>query len=165
MGPETKNNRTGEGQQEITRAKPISHELTVSRGLEWALTVSCEHGSTGIYTVRSCYQVMISRDLTDWEDLVCFFISGVGLSPLGTAATSGLLYQPQMIDDGDCGASGEMKIGRGNRSTRRKPAPAPLCPPQIPHDQTRALTQAAAVGSQWLTTWAMARPSVLVEVL
>jgi hypothetical protein len=39
-----------------------------------------------------------------------------------------------MIDEGDCG----MKIGRGNRSTRRKPAPAPLCPPQIPHDQTQA---------------------------
>jgi hypothetical protein len=31
-------------------------------------------------------------------------ISGVGLSPLGTAATSGLLYKPQMIDEGDCGA-------------------------------------------------------------
>jgi hypothetical protein len=25
-----------------------------------------------------------------------------------------------------------MKTGRGNRSTRRKPTPAPLCPPQIP---------------------------------
>jgi hypothetical protein len=32
-----------------------------------------------------------------------FGISGVGLSPLGTAATSGLLYKPQMIDEGDCG--------------------------------------------------------------
>jgi hypothetical protein len=40
--------------------------------------------------------------------------SGVGLSPLGTAATSGLLYKPQMIDEGDCGAIGGMKIGRGN---------------------------------------------------
>jgi hypothetical protein len=36
------------------------------------------------------------------------------------------------------GAIGGMKIGRGNRSTLRKPALAPLCPPQIPHDQTRA---------------------------
>jgi hypothetical protein len=49
-------------------------------------------------------------------------LSGVRLSPLGTAATTGLFYQPQMIDDGDCGAIGEMKIDRGNRSTRRKPA-------------------------------------------
>jgi hypothetical protein len=39
-----------------------------------------------------------------------------------------------MIDEGDCGAIGGTKIGRGNRSTQRKPAPAPLCPPQIPHD-------------------------------
>jgi hypothetical protein len=30
-----------------------------------------------------------------------------------------------------------MKIGWGNRSTRRKPAPALICPPQIPLDQTR----------------------------
>jgi hypothetical protein len=51
-----------------------------------------------------------------------FIISGVGLSPLGTAATSGLLYNPQMIDEGDCGAIGGMKIGRGNRCTRRKPS-------------------------------------------
>jgi hypothetical protein len=45
-----------------------------------------------------------------------FFIvvSGVRLSPLGTAATTGLLYQPQVIDDGDCGEIGEMKISRGN---------------------------------------------------
>jgi hypothetical protein len=32
-----------------------------------------------------------------------------------------------MIDEDDCGAIGGMKIGRGNRSTRNKPAPAPLC--------------------------------------
>jgi hypothetical protein len=78
-----------------------------------------------------------------------FFIivSGVRLSPLGTAAATGLLYQPQMIDDGDCGEFGGMKIGRENRSTRRKPAPAPFCPPQIPYDQTRARTRAAAVGT------------------
>jgi hypothetical protein len=47
----------------------------------------------------------------------------VGLSPL---------YQPQMIGEGDCGAIGGMEIGKENWSTRRKPAPEPLCPPQIP---------------------------------
>jgi hypothetical protein len=62
--------------------------------------------------------------------------SGVGPSPLGTAATTGLLRQHQMIDDDDCGAVGGMKIGRGNQSTRGKPAPVPLSPPQIPHDLT-----------------------------
>jgi hypothetical protein len=49
---------------------------------------------------------------------------------LDTAATTGLLYQPRMISDDDCGEIGGMMIGRGNRSTRRKPAPAPLCSPQ-----------------------------------
>jgi hypothetical protein len=47
--------------------------------------------------------------------IIFFIISGVRLSPLGTAATSGLLYQPQMLDEGDCGEIGGMKIGRGNR--------------------------------------------------
>jgi hypothetical protein len=89
----------------------------------------------------------------DVSAVIYFFIiiSGVRLSPLGTAVTTGLLYQPQMMDDGDCGEIDGMKIGRGNRSTRRKPAPAPLCPSQIPHDQTLARTRAAAVGSQRLT--------------
>jgi hypothetical protein len=92
------------------------------------------------------------------EKLIVFYfnffiiLSGVRLSLLGTADTTGLLYQPQMIDDGDCGEIFEMKICRGNRSTRRKPAPPPLCPPQIPHDQTRARTRTAAVGSQRLIT-------------
>jgi hypothetical protein len=52
-----------------------------------------------------------------------------------------------MIDDGDCEAGGGMKIRKGNQSIRRKSAPVPLCPPQIPHDQTRARAQAAAVGN------------------
>jgi hypothetical protein len=34
----------------------------------------------------------------------------------------------------DYGAVGGVKIGRGNQSTRRKYAPVPLRPPQIPHD-------------------------------
>jgi hypothetical protein len=83
--------------------------------------------------------------------LFLIILSGVGLSLLGTAATTGLLYQPQMIDDGDCGAISGMKICRGNRNTRRKPAPVTLRPPQMPYDQTRARTQAAVVGSRRLT--------------
>jgi hypothetical protein len=86
-------------------------------------------------------------------DLLFFIIlSGVRLSPLGTAATIGLLYQLRMIDDGDCGAIGGTKIGRGNRSTRRKPAPLACCPPQIPHDLAWAPTRAAAVKRQRLTS-------------
>jgi hypothetical protein len=73
------------------------------------------------------------------------------------------ILQPQMINEGDCGAIGGMKVGRGNRSTRRKPAPAPFCPPQIPRHQTRARTRATAMGSQRLTAWATARPVLAVS--
>jgi hypothetical protein len=78
------------------------------------------------------------------------------LGPLGTAA----IYLPIVPAPGDCedGEFGGIKNGRENRSTRRKPAPAPLCPPQIPLDQTQDWTRAAAVGSQRLTASAMARP-------
>jgi hypothetical protein len=62
-----------------------------------------------------------------------FSLCAVGFWVLGPLLTS-LLYQPRMIGDGDCGEIGGMKIGRGNRSTRRTPAPVPLYPPQIPHD-------------------------------
>jgi hypothetical protein len=72
--------------------------------------------------------------------LLLFYYWWGGTKSLGTAATSGLVYKLQMIDEDDCGAIDGMKIGRGNRSTRRKPAPAPLCPPQIPYDQTLAPT-------------------------
>jgi hypothetical protein len=109
------------------------------------------HTSYGTNATKTNFPTQFTLDGV----VVC---SGVRLSPLGTAATTGLLYQPQMVDEGDCGAIGGMKIGRGNRSTRRKRAPTPLSPPQIPHDQTRARTRAAAVGSQRLTAWAMARP-------
>jgi hypothetical protein len=61
--------------------------------------------------------------------IIIVIISGVILNPLGSAATTGLLYQTPMIGDSDCGEIGGMKIGRGSRSTRRNPAPVPLCPP------------------------------------
>jgi hypothetical protein len=57
-------------------------------------------------------------------------------------------------DDGEVG--GMNGFGRGNRSTRRKHAPTPLCPSQIPLDRPPARTRAAAVGSQRLTALAMA---------
>jgi hypothetical protein len=47
--------------------------------------------------------------------------------------------------DYDNGEIGGM-IGRGNRSTRRKPAPLPLCPPQTPH-AARMRTWATMVGN------------------
>jgi hypothetical protein len=76
------------------------------------------------------------------------------LGPFGTSATR----WPIVPALGDCedGEFGGMN-GRGYRVTRRKPAPTPLCPPQILLDQTRDWTRAAAVGSQRLTASAMER--------
>jgi hypothetical protein len=54
-----------------------------------------------------------------------------------------------MVDNG-CGAVGGMS-GKGKPSTRRNPAPVPLCSPQIPHDLTWARTRAAAKGNRRLT--------------
>jgi hypothetical protein len=53
---------------------------------------------------------------------------------------------PGDYDNGEIGGM----IGKGNRSTRRKSAPVPLCPPQIPH-AARTRTRTAGVGSQRLT--------------
>jgi hypothetical protein len=72
------------------------------------------------------------KTITKLHILLLFFNLCGGT--LDIAATTGLLYQPRMIGEGDCGEIGGMKIGRGNRSTRRKLAPSPLRPPQIPHD-------------------------------
>jgi hypothetical protein len=57
---------------------------------------------------------VVLQTLTPFFPPLFFLVSwgGVRLSPLATSAN----------------------ICRGNRSTRRKPAPVPLCLPQIPHD-------------------------------
>jgi hypothetical protein len=72
---------------------------------------------------------------------------GVQLILLGTVTTKRpIVPAPGDYDDGEIGGM----IGRGNRSTRRKPAPVPLCPPQTPRAAwTR--TRATTVGSQRLT--------------
>jgi hypothetical protein len=54
--------------------------------------------------------------------------AGVRLSPLGTSATNWPIVQDP-VDGDECGEVGGMRIGRGNRNTRRKPAPVPLCQP------------------------------------
>jgi hypothetical protein len=59
---------------------------------------------------------------------------GIPLGPLCTSATNWpIVPAPGDYEDGGFGG---MMIGKRNRSTRRKPAPVPLCPPQIPHDLT-----------------------------
>jgi hypothetical protein len=65
---------------------------------------------------------------------------------------------PGEYDNGEIGGM----IGKGNRSTRRKPAPMPLCPPQTPY-AALTRTRAAAVGSQSLTAELRHGPTVLSD--
>jgi hypothetical protein len=121
--------------------------------------LSCSNVSGGVIIL-----VMISYSVKDnnfavivWKNSsfihINFFLigivgGGVHLGPLGTAgANEHIVPAPGDYDDGEIGG---MMIGRGNRSTQRKPAPLPLWPPQIPH-AARTRTRATAVGSQRLT--------------
>jgi hypothetical protein len=80
-------------------------------------------------------------------------VESIQFGRLGTAAINRpTVPTPCDYDDGEIGG---MMIGRGNRSTRRKPAPMPLCPPQTPH-AARTRTRAASVGSRRLTASATA---------
>jgi hypothetical protein len=78
-----------------------------------------------------------------------------------TVSTLGTSVVPaQVMDDYEGKAVGVM-IGRGNRSTRRKPASLPLCPPQIPYDPTWARTRAVTVRTQRLTGLSYGAPIYL----
>jgi hypothetical protein len=61
------------------------------------------------------------------------FLRSLCSSPLGPCKSQhcghiGLLCIPRMIHEGDCGVIGGANDDcRGNRNTRRKPVPAPLC--------------------------------------
>jgi hypothetical protein len=79
------------------------------------------------------------------KENIIIIISGVGLSPLGTAATSGILYKPQMIDEGDCG------VWQGKLKYSEKTCPSTTLSTTNPTCQTPARTRATAVGSQQLT--------------
>jgi hypothetical protein len=79
------------------------------------------------------------------------------LIPLCTSATNWpLVLAPGVCEYGDVDG---MKIGKGNRTTRRKPALPPLCPPQISLYLARAQNRAAVLRIQRLTSWAMAWPT------
>jgi hypothetical protein len=80
-------------------------------------------------------------------NLINLHSGGWNHGPLDTAATKWpIVSAPGDYDNGEVGGM----IGKGNRSTRRKPAPVPLCPPQTPHAASTR-TRAVAVGSQRLT--------------
>jgi hypothetical protein len=62
-------------------------------------------------------------------------VAEVELCPLGTSATNWpIVLATSDYEDGKFG--GMMIDKKKNRSTRRKPAPVPFCPPQISHELT-----------------------------
>jgi hypothetical protein len=72
-----------------------------------------------------------------------------GWSPIGSTRHCGHQW-PIVPAPGDHDGEIGGMIDSGNRSTRRKPAPVPLCPSQTSH-AARTRTRAAAVGSRRLT--------------
>jgi hypothetical protein len=103
-----------------------------------------------LVTEKETYEEPRNPKMWYTEDLKFFFLfvswGGVRLSPLATAATNWPIVPAP--GDNECGAVGGMRIGGGNRCTRRTRASVPLCPPQIPRDLAWARTRAAAVGSR-----------------
>jgi hypothetical protein len=99
-------------------------------------------------------QSFVMPDMNSVPKQKIFFLIPIVWVGVQTGSTRlvGYLW-PVVPAPGDCedGEFGGMKIGRGNLSTRRKSAPAPLSPPQIPLDQAQARTRVAAMGSHRLT--------------
>jgi hypothetical protein len=71
----------------------------------------------------------------------------------------GLLYQPRISYDDKCGTVGGIRIGREDRSTRRKPAPVPLCPSQTLMTWPGLEPGVSRCGKPSTTAWALTRPS------
>jgi hypothetical protein len=121
----------------------------------------------------------------DWEwgfesyrKLTYFFLigivgGGVQLGPLGTAATN----RPVVPAPGDYSdvEIGWMMTGKGNRCTRRKPDPAPLCPPETPHacpnsshgwkPVTNRLSYGTVKLLTYLRSWAVLEKLTIVQPL
>jgi hypothetical protein len=87
---------------------------------------------TILWGFTACYRdsFTLLYDLCNWDiaDKYFYFHSfgGGDWVHLVPRPLFALLYQFQMVDVYKCGAVGGMRIGRGNRNTRRKPARASL---------------------------------------
>jgi hypothetical protein len=77
-----------------------------------------------LYNFRSCY----CSEICCYGTKVWYtWGGGVQLGPLGTMATNWPIVPA--LGDYEGGEFGGMMIVRGNRTTRRKPAPVPFCLP------------------------------------
>jgi hypothetical protein len=154
---------------------PLGTTIWVPVGLQATFFSDCSHYSfPNPYMLATYYHFPISHGslcinpvlphgFPKVHNRAIFFLMGWDWVHLVLRPLFCLLYQLQMIDD-DCGANGGMRIGRGNQSTRKKPAPVPVCQPQIPYYLIWDRTRSAAVGSRRATVWAMhglAEPKLL----
>jgi hypothetical protein len=90
------------------------------------------------------------------EEVFLIPCGGARLTPLGTSAPFGLLYQSRLIDDDECEGVGGMRTGR-ETEVQGQTATVPHRPSQIPHKPTWDQTLAAVVGSRQLTAWVLSR--------
>jgi hypothetical protein len=102
-------------------------------GSLFVLLFEAEHGSD-IFS-QNTGQLLRDYMASYPRSFLFFFIrirgrGGIQLGPLGTAATNSLIMPAP--GDYDGGEIGRIMIGKGNRSTRRKPAPVSLCSPETP---------------------------------
>jgi hypothetical protein len=87
-----------------------------------------------------------------------YFSYGVRLSPLGTAATVWPII-PAPDDTWWSWWNNRWDVNwQGKPKYLEETYPVPFCPPQIPHDLTRAI----AVRSRRLTAWIMAQSTILL---
>jgi hypothetical protein len=117
----------------------------------------------GLGCMPEAYNHAINIQTLLYVSFSFFSSSRVALGPFRTSVTIWPIVPVRIMDDDDCGAVSEMG-NIGNLSTRRKPASVQFCPPQTWHDLTRDRTRAAAVGSQRLTAWPMARSLLWVSL-
>jgi hypothetical protein len=126
----------------------VGHQLvycTYPGWLWWRIWWNDKQGKSK-YSEKTCPSATLSTTNPTWpyrartraatvgNQRLIFLIGivggGVQLGPLDTAATNRPIVPAPGDYDGEISG---MMIGRGNRSTQRKPAPVPLCKPQIPH--------------------------------
>jgi hypothetical protein len=115
--------------------------------LKCLLTFSSKGNVLGKYSVSYLIVVVVAP------------VDGVRVC-LWTAATKGTIVHPP-------GASRPLWVWRGTvewywqgktEELGEKPVSVPLCPPQIPHELTRARTRFSAARGRRLTAWAIAWP-------
>jgi hypothetical protein len=106
-------------------------------------------------------QFLYSTSILPWPlfFLIRIVVGGIQLDSLGTSATSWpIVPAPGDYEDGEFGG---MMISWGNRSIySEKTCPSATLSTTNPTWSNRTRTQAAALGSQRLTAWAMVLPAM-----